>query len=97
MVRFARPWVLGEVSEPLGIRGTGMAGFSLRKVDMRTALLALVVLFALGACASTSSTKYSVTPQTTVVVKAPKKKAAQANYRVSPEESKLTGSGGSEK
>jgi hypothetical protein len=30
-------------------------------------------------------------------MKAPKKKAPQANYRVSPEESKLTGSGGSAK
>lgn len=64
---------------------------------MRIGLLALVSVFALGACASTSTTKYSVTPQTQVVVKGGKKKAAQANYRVSPEESKLTGSGGSEK
>jgi uncharacterized protein YcfL len=74
-----------------------LAGFSLRKVDMRTGLLALLFVFALGACASPSQTKYSVTPKTQVVVKGGKKKPAQANYRVSPEESKLTGSGGSEK
>lgn len=64
---------------------------------MRTGLLATIVTFALAACASPSATKYTVTPQTQVVVKGPKKKAPQANYRVSPEESKLTGSGGSAK
>ena len=64
---------------------------------MRTGLLAFVTVFALGACASTTGEKYSVTPQTQVVVKGAKKKAAQANYRVSPEESKLTGSGDSAK
>ena len=65
---------------------------------MRTGLLAILAVFALGACASTSGNKYSVTPETQVVVKGgAKKKAAQANYRVSPEESKLTGSGDSAK
>jgi len=64
---------------------------------MRIGLLAFVTVFALGACASTSANKFSVTPETQVVVKGGKKKAAQANYRVSPEESKLTGSGGSAK
>ncbi len=63
----------------------------------RIGLLALVAVFALGGCASTSTSKYSHTPETQVVVKGGKKKNAQANYRVSPEESKLTGSGGSEK
>ncbi len=57
-------------------------------------LLAVVAL-ALGACASTSSTsRYSVVPETEVVVRGEKKKAAQANFRVSPEESMRTGAGG---
>ena len=59
--------------------------------------LALIAAFSLGACATAEGQKSSVTPQTQVVVKAPKARSAQANYRVSPEESKLTGSGGSAK
>jgi hypothetical protein len=61
---------------------------------MRIAVVAFVSAFALGACASSQSTR-SYTPQTVVVVKGAKKKAAQANYQVSPEDSKLTGSGDS--
>ncbi len=64
---------------------------------VRIAPIAIAAVFALGACASTSASRYSYTPETQVVVKGGKKKPAQANYRVSPEESKLTGSGGSEK
>ncbi len=59
----------------------------------RLALLSLAAVFALGACASTSNTKYSYTPKTQVTVKGGKKKSVQANYQVSPEESRL-GSGG---
>jgi hypothetical protein len=62
----------------------------------RTAVTAAVSLFALAACAG-PGTRTSHTPSTVVVVKGAKKKAAQANYQVSPEESKLTGSGGSAK
>ncbi len=58
------------------------------------ALLAVTAL-ALGACASTSSTtKYSVTPETQVVMRGAKKKPAQANYRQAPEDSMRTGAGG---
>ncbi len=59
-----------------------------------SATLALVAVFSLGACASTSGTKYSVTPQTQVTVRGGKKKPAQANFRVTPEESMRTGAGG---
>ncbi len=59
-------------------------------------LVASLSLFALSACATPASQK-SYTPQVQVVVKGGKKKAAQANYQVSPEDSKLTGSGGSAK
>jgi hypothetical protein len=62
----------------------------------RIGLVAVVSLFALSAC-STAGTQKSYTPQVQVVVKGAKKRAAQANYQVSPEESKLTGSGGSAK
>jgi hypothetical protein len=62
----------------------------------RIPVVAVVSMFALGACA-TSATRKSYTPQTVVVVKGAKKKPVQANYQVSPEESKLTGSGGSAK
>jgi len=51
-------------------------------------------VLALGACASTSGTKYTVTPETQVVVRGTKKKPAQANFRVTPEESMRTGAGG---
>ena len=60
----------------------------------RIAVIGLVAVFSLGACASTSATKFSHTPQTQVVVKGGKKKPAQANFRVSPEESMRTGAGG---
>jgi hypothetical protein len=60
----------------------------------RTSLIGLVAVFTLGACASTSPGKFSVTPQTQVVVKGAKKKPAQANFRVTPEESMRTGAGG---
>jgi hypothetical protein len=63
----------------------------------RLALVALVSVPLLGGCASSSQSRYTVTPDVQVSMKAPKKKAPQANYRVSPEESKLTGSGGSAK
>ena len=63
---------------------------------MKTLALALVSLFALGACATTDPQR-SYTPPTLVVVKAPKARASQANYQVSPEEANLTGSGGSAK
>jgi hypothetical protein len=59
-----------------------------------SAALSLVVAFSLGACASTSGTKYSVTPQTEVVVRGEKKKPAQANFRVTPEDAMRTGAGG---
>jgi uncharacterized lipoprotein YmbA len=62
---------------------------------MKTAF-ALVALFTLGACASTES-QHSYTPKVQVVMKQPKARTAQANYQVGPEESKLTGSGGSAK
>lgn len=63
---------------------------------MKTATLAAVLAFALGACATTEQPK-SYTPKVQVVVRAPKAKAAQANYQAAPAESKLTGSGGSAK
>ncbi len=59
-------------------------------------LIALLSLFGLSACATTAPQK-SYTPQVQVVVKGGKKKSTQANYQVSPEDSKLTGSGGSAK
>lgn len=61
---------------------------------LRTTVIGLLAVFALGACASATKTKYSVTPETQVVVRGGKKKPAQANFRVSPEESMRTGSGG---
>jgi hypothetical protein len=64
---------------------------------MRLGLLALLSVFTLGACAGGAGTRYSHVPKTQVVVKGGKKKPAQANYRVSPEESRSTGSGGSER
>jgi hypothetical protein len=65
---------------------------------MRLALLVVLTVFTLGACAGGGAgTRYSHVPKTQVVVKGGKKKPAQANYRVSPEESRSTGSGGSER
>lgn len=63
---------------------------------MKTAALSLIAACALGACATTDPTK-SYTPKVQVVVKAPKARAAQANYQVRPEDAKLTGSGGAAK
>ena len=57
------------------------------------ALLAAAAL-SLGACASAGKGRYSVTPETHVVVRGEKKKPAQANFRVTPEESMRTGAGG---
>ncbi len=59
-----------------------------------SAALALVAIFGIGACATPSKTKYSVTPQTQVTVRGAKKKPAQANFRKTPEESMRTGAGG---
>jgi uncharacterized lipoprotein YajG len=67
-----------------------------KDLTMKTPALALVALFALGACATTDPQR-SYTPPTTVVIKTPKARSAQANYQVSPEEANLTGSGGSAK
>lgn len=64
---------------------------------MRTVLVALMTIAFLGACAGPQQTKYSVTPKVKVTVKGAKKKSVQANYKTSPEDSKLTGSGGSDK
>ncbi len=58
------------------------------------AALALVAIFGIGACAAPSKTSYSVTPETQVTVRGAKKKPAQANFRVTPEESMRTGAGG---
>ncbi len=60
----------------------------------RIAVIGVLSLFALSACATAETTK-SYTPKTVVVVKGAKKRSAEANYQVSPEDSKLTGSGGS--
>jgi PBP1b-binding outer membrane lipoprotein LpoB len=62
----------------------------------RATLIGLLAVFTLVACAGSSATKYSYTPKTQVTVKGGKKKNVQANYQLSPEESRL-GSGGSEK
>lgn len=64
---------------------------------MRTALIALMTIAFVGACASPQKTQYTVTPKVQVTVKGAKKKSPQANYRTAPEDSKLTGSGGSAK
>jgi PBP1b-binding outer membrane lipoprotein LpoB len=55
---------------------------------------ALAAALTLDACASQSATKYSVTPQTQVVVRGANKKPTQANFRKTPEESMRTGAGG---
>ncbi len=65
---------------------------------MRIALAALVTIFVLGACSSSSkSSRYSVTPKVQVTVKGAKKKTSQTSYRASPQDSKPTGSAGSVK
>jgi PBP1b-binding outer membrane lipoprotein LpoB len=63
-------------------------------VARSSAALALVAVFSLGGCASTSGAKYSVTPKTQVTVRGGAKKASQANFRTTPEESMRTGAGG---
>lgn len=60
----------------------------------RTSPILLLAALALGACAAPTASKYSVTPETQVVVRGAKKKPAQANFRVTPEESMRTGAGG---
>jgi hypothetical protein len=62
---------------------------------MKTAI-AIAALFAFAGCASNTSQR-SYMPQVQVVMKAPKARTAQANYQAGPEDSKLTGSGGSAK
>jgi PBP1b-binding outer membrane lipoprotein LpoB len=62
-----------------------------------TGLLAAFAV-TLGACATSTPTKYSYTPKTEVVVKGGKKKDVQANYQVSPEEKQdSAGSAGSDR
>ncbi len=63
----------------------------------RIALLALASTAVLGGCATSSADhrSYSVVPQVQVVERTPKKKTAQANYQARPEETPLSGSGGS--
>lgn len=61
----------------------------------RIALAGLVTLFAAG-CATTD-TQRSYAPPVKVVVKSSTKRAPATDYRVSPEDSRLTGSGGSAK
>ncbi len=58
------------------------------------AAILIGAVLTLGACASTAGKRYSVTPETQVVVRGEKKAPAQANYRVTPEESMRAGAGG---
>jgi PBP1b-binding outer membrane lipoprotein LpoB len=67
------------------------------KVAMKILALAAASALALTACATAETTKNSYTPQVEVVVKGPRAKQAQANYRTSPEDSSATGAGGSAK
>jgi hypothetical protein len=98
VLRSSRPWVNGERAEPTGIDEPELAASLLEGTNMmRTVLVALMTIAFLGACGAPQKTQYSVTPKVKVVVKGAKKKGAQANYRSTPEESKLTGSGGSAK
>jgi hypothetical protein len=70
----------------------------LRCPSMRLSVIGLLAAFALGACATPTPNRYSYTPKTEVVVKGGKKKAAQANYQVSPEEKQgSAGSAGSDR
>ncbi|BDG03991.1 hypothetical protein [Anaeromyxobacter oryzae] len=68
-------------------------------VMKRTALLALVSLSLLAGCASSGATgdarSYSVVPKVQVTERVPKKRTAQVSYQARPEESPLSGSGGS--
>ncbi|WP_242394550.1 hypothetical protein [Anaeromyxobacter oryzisoli] len=62
----------------------------------RNTLLALVSLSLLAGCASTDGVQhYSVVPQVQVTERTPTKRPSQANYQTRPEESPLSGSGGS--
>jgi PBP1b-binding outer membrane lipoprotein LpoB len=63
----------------------------------RSALIGLVSAFALAGCSAPAAAgqRYSVVPKVQVTVKPAKKKTAQVNYQARPEESPLTGSGGS--
>lgn len=63
-----------------------------------TVLLSALAAFALGACATPSPTKYTVTPHAQVVVKDTRKSGeAKANYQVSPEAAEQrSGLGGKE-
>lgn len=63
----------------------------------RIGLFTLVAAFTLGACAGESQSRYSHTPKVEVTVRGGQKRNAQANYKVSPEESKLSGAGGASK
>ncbi|HEY6101064.1 MAG TPA: hypothetical protein VIW03_16630 [Anaeromyxobacter sp.] len=63
----------------------------------RITLIGLLAVFALGACATSTPTKYSYVPKTQVTVKGGKKKDVQVNYQVSPEESRLGSGGGTDK
>lgn len=96
--RSSRPWVVRAPPEAPENAAGRMAAHLLERTDMtRIGLLALVATFTLGACAGGSQARYSHTPKVEVTVKGGQKRAAQANYQVSPEESKLTGAGGSSK
>ena len=64
---------------------------------MKILALAAASALVLSACATAETTKTSYTPQVEVVVKGPRAKKAQANYRTNPEETTLTGAGGSAK
>lgn len=64
----------------------------------RPALLSLLAVIVLGACAGprpAAEARYSVVPKVDVKVKGGKKKAVQANYQAAPEDAPLSGSGGS--
>ncbi len=98
MLAFDATLGTGNVRSISATFGAKAVAASLLRVALmkRIVVVALVSLFTLSACA-TSGTQKSVTPQVQVVVKGAKKKPTNANYKVSPEESKLTGSGGSAK
>ncbi len=54
---------------------------------MRHAIaLLLAPVLALGACAGADAKRYTVTPETQVLLRGGNRKPAQANYRVTPED-----------
>ena len=59
-------------------------------------VLAFLAAFTASACATPAPSRYSYTPQTQVTVRNAKKKDVQANYRVSPEESRHGSGGGAQ-